>query len=297
LTRIGSGTWRADIALLFVAFVWGATFVVVKSALDDVSALLFLALRFSLAGAVLFVIYRRNLSGALDNSAVKLKAGLLAGSLIFVAYVFQTVGLVHTTPSKSAFLTGLCVVLVPVVHSVIFRAAPRVSEAIGVAVAAVGMGLLTLQSGDIRVSFGDLLTLLGAVFFAFHIVAVGHLASKAGFECLSVVQVSTAAFLALSTFWWVEDAHMEWSGNVIFALLITGIFATAVAFSVQAWAQQRTGATRTALIFATEPVFAWLTSYILTGEMLSRRATVGALLILSGILLVELKPLERKKHP
>jgi drug/metabolite transporter (DMT)-like permease len=96
--------------------------------------------------------------------------------------------------------------------------------------------------------------------------------------------------LALSSFWWVETPLIRWRPGVVIALLVTGLLATALAFGVQAWAQQYTTPTRTALIFALEPVFAWITSYLLTGELLSRHGTVGAALILAGILLVELKP-------
>lgn len=295
-TRKAADGW-AEAALVLVAFVWGSTFVLVKSALEDVSTLLFLALRFTLAGLVLAIAYRRRLSGAFSRRSARWKGGLLAGSFLFGGYVFQTFGLRLTTPSKSAFLTGLAVVLVPILHSSVYRVAPQLSEGVGVVVATAGTALMTIHGTDFGVNPGDLLTLGGAFFFALHILAVGHYSLRTGFESLSVVQIAAAAALALSACWWVEKVHVEWSPTVLLAIAVTGLLATAAAFTIQAWAQQHTSSTRTALIFAAEPVFAWATSYVVEGEILSVRAAAGAALILAGILIVELKPLTGVKHP
>lgn len=285
------------LALLFVAFVWGATFVLVKSALDDVSPLAFLAVRFTLAGAVLAVTYQRRLSASYGIGGRRLTGGIVAGFFLFGGYAFQTFGLRWTTPSKSAFLTGLAIVMVPLLSSLVYRITPTISEGAGVVVAAAGMALMTLGGSDLAAQPGDLLTLAGALFFGMHIVAVGHYSRQDGFERLSVLQISTAAVLAVSTFWWVEDPILRWTPPVIVALLVTGLLATAAAFTIQAWAQQHTSATRTALIFAMEPVFAWITSYLVLGEVLTLRTGIGAALILAGILTVELKPGTLLKHP
>ncbi len=284
-------TWRAEGALLFVAFVWGATFVLVKSALEDVSTLLFLALRFTFAGFVLAIACRRWLWSAFSQRRPWWQGGLLAGVCLFGGYVFQTFGLRLTTPSKSAFLTGLAIVLVPILHSSLYRVAPRTSELAGVAVATAGMALMTLHGGDLGINPGDLLTVAGAFFFALHIVVVGHYSPRTGFESLSFLQIAGAAALALSTCWWMEEVRVRWSLTLLLALGVTGLLATAAAFTIQAWAQQRTSSLRTALIFATEPIFAWATSFMVTGEVLSARAAAGAAMILAGILIVELKPL------
>jgi drug/metabolite transporter (DMT)-like permease len=289
--------WRAEISLVLVAFVWGSTFVLVKSALADVSTLLFLALRFTLAGVVLAVAYRRRLSGSFSGGGAKLTGGVVAGVCLFGGYVFQTFGLRLTTPSRSAFLTGLAIVLVPLLGALVYRVAPRISEGVGVGIATIGMGLMTVEGNDLGVNSGDLLTIAGALFFALQILAVGHFAPRGGFERLSVVQIATAACLALSTCGWAEDPQVQWSATVLLALAVTGLLATAAAFTVQAWAQQHTSPTRTALIFASEPVFAWATSYLVIGEVLTWRAALGAVLILSGILTVELKPFRPRDRP
>jgi drug/metabolite transporter (DMT)-like permease len=281
--------YRAELALLVVSLIWGATFVVVKEALRDSSTILFLALRFTLASVALAAVFRP-LPSRFATVKPILAGGGLAGVLLFGAYTFQTMGLRYTTPSKSAFLTGLFVVMVPLFGAPIARKLPGPFEILGVAVATVGMALMTLTGASLRIEVGDLLTLCCAATYAFHLLLIGHLAPKLGFQALALTQVATAALLALATFWWVETPRVRWTPGLLAAVAITGLLATAFAFAVQTWAQQHTTPMRTAIIFALEPVFAWLTSFVVAGEMLSRRAAFGAVLILAGILLVELKP-------
>ena len=282
---------RAEAALVGNTIAWGATFVTVKSALADVSPILFLALRFSLAtGALLAFWYGRG-KGRMKPGEIR--AGILIGFFLFIGYLLQTLGLRLTSAPKSAFLTGLASVMVPLLAMFVYRNKPQVSELLGILAATAGLGLMTLEGPLGSMGRGDLLTIGCALAFAAHIVTLGHYSEKMRFEMLSVSQVGTAAVLAVSLFWWVEPAQVVWRPAVVFAVLITGLLATAVAFTVQAWAQHYTTSTRTALIYTLEPVFAWLTSYWIVGEGLSRRAAVGAALILGGVLLVELKPLNR----
>lgn len=287
--------WQADLALVATALIWGATFVLVKQALEDVSTLLFLSLRFTLATAALGVVFRP-LPSKLAGGRALLGGGVLAGSCLFSGYVLQTVGLRYTSASKSAFLTGLSIVMVPLLGALVRGKAPRRREALGVAAATAGMGLMTLEGDLPGVNIGDVLTVCCAVGFAAHILVVGHYAPRLSFQGLSLMQVATAAALATGSFWWVEMPVIRWRAGVAAALVVTGLLATALAFSIQAWAQQYTTPTRTALIFALEPVFAWLTSFLVAGEVLSLRASLGALLILGGILLVELKPAGSRVH-
>jgi len=292
----------ADGALTLNALIWGATFVLVKAALSDVSPVLFLALRFSLATAALMVVFRTGGGGPGKGRAAA--AGASAGALLFLGYLLQTIGLRFTTAPKSAFLTGLTSVLVPLLAALVYKNRPQASEVVGVLVATAGLGLLTelhLGAGIIpelgTIGPGELLTLFSAVAFAAYIVTMGHFSGKMDYEILSVSQIGAAAVLALSMFWWAEKPHVEWRPAVVWAILVTGLLATALAFSVQAWAQQYTSSTRTALIYMLEPVFAWMMSYFVVGEGLSGRAAVGAALILGGVMLVEMKPLNPRPHP
>jgi len=127
-------------------------------------------------------------------------------------------------------------------------------------------------------------------------LTTGHFVEQIGFEVLSLAQVGAAAVSALSLVWWVEIPRIQWQPVVIWTVLITGLLCTAAAFTIQSWAQRYTTATRTALIYALEPVVAWITSYCLVGEGLSARGAAGAGLILSGVLLVEMKPFQYRRH-
>jgi drug/metabolite transporter (DMT)-like permease len=284
----------AEAALVGNTIVWGATFVLVKAALRDISPILFLALRFSVATLVLLGLLRRTPPGGGTWRVVG--AGALAGVFLFSGYLFQTVGLRFTTAARSAFITGLTSVMVPLLAALVYRIRPQVSEVVGLLVATAGLGLMTLEGVMGPVGRGDLLTAFCAIGFAAHIVTLGHYSGNMSFEVLSVAQVGAAAVLAWSLFWWVERPHLEWRPAVVCGILVTGLFATAVAFTVQAWALQYTTSTRTALIFMLEPVIAWIVSYCVLGEGLSGRAAAGAALILGGVVVVELKPLNPRQH-
>jgi drug/metabolite transporter (DMT)-like permease len=159
------------------------------------------------------------------------------------------------------------------------------------------MALMTVQGDIFSIGLGDLLVMCCAVAYAFHILVLGHFAVRASTPVLTLTQIATSAILGGCVFWWAEPPHIRWSAPVCIAVGVTGLLATALAFYVQTWAQQYSSPTRTALIFSTEPVFAWVTSYIVLREGLSGRGLVGALLILAGILLVELKPARFAQHP
>jgi drug/metabolite transporter (DMT)-like permease len=279
---------KAELALIGVAVIWGSTFVLVKSALDDISTYLFLALRFTVAAIALFAIYRASFKTSGKRSGIG--PGIFAGCLLFAAYLFQTLGLKLTTPSKSAFLTGLSIPMVPLASSLVYRVRPRLLEVLGIVVASFGMALMTLPPGKFSISHGDFLSFLCAVVFALHLVVISHYSSRGNFETIAVMQVAVAAALGMGSVFLAEPVRFRLTPGVAAAVLITGLLATALAFTTMAWAQQYTTATRSALIFSLEPVVAWFTSWILAGETLANRGKLGAVLILAGILLVELRP-------
>ena len=285
---------KAELALLFNACLWGTTFVLVKSALHQISPVLFLGMRFSLAAVALAALFRGKWKRPVNLKM--LAAASMIGVFLFAGYLLQTVGLQYTTAPKSAFLTGLATVMVPLLGALVYRIRPKVYEVAGVLAATLGMGLMTLEGPIGSISRGDLLTFGGALAFSAHIVATGHFAEQIGYELLSVTQVGAAALLALVLAGWVETPRVHWQPLVVWAILVTGLLCTALAFTFQAWAQLYTSATRTALIYALEPVVAWVTSYCIAGEGLSGRGAAGAALILSGVLLVEMKPFHPRQH-
>jgi len=283
--------WQADLALAFVALVWGTTFVVVKQALVNISTLYFLALRFGLASMCMLVMFvpafRRTKSDALWRG---LRGGIAAGVFLWLGYVLQTVGLKYTSAGNSGFLTGLYIVLVPLISAAVYGRWPAARELLGVGMAAIGMIVITVPSMEGRfLNRGDLLTLGCALAFAIHLLVLGYFSQKASFEAVALGQIFCAAVLSTAALP-IEPPRAVWRGAVVFAIALTAVFATAIAFALQTWGQQYTTATRTALIFALEPVFALATAALVGGERLSGARIGGAIFILAGILAVELKP-------
>lgn len=293
---IASGTpprrWQADLALASIAFVWGATFVIVKRALLEISTLYFLSLRFALGSFCLFLIFLPVFRKARGRDIWKgLRGGATAGLFLWLGFVFQSLGLKFTTAGNSGFLTGLYIVLVPLISAAIYRRWPLARELIGIFVATAGMVVLTLPSLDrnFRMNKGDLLTLGCAVAFAFHLIILGYYSQREQFEAVALGQIGCAATLSGISLVW-EPPRAVWSTAVILAIVITALLATALAFALQTWAQQYTTPTRTALVLALEPVFALATAVSAGGETLTISAVAGGALILMGILTVELKP-------
>lgn len=281
---------RAELSLAFLTFVWGSTFVVVKEALGDSSTLLFLAMRFTIAASALMLAFRGGEWKGRDWRK-EVRAGLLVGTLLFLGYLFQTWGLLYTSAAKSGFLTGLSIVFVPLLAAVLYRKLPQVSEWLGILVATAGMALLTLEGEHWSINRGDVLTLVCALAFALHLLALNRLAPRVSYRNLSILQIGMAALLALGSFWWIEPVRFLWTPRLAMALAITSLVGTALAFTLMTWAQRHTTATRAAVLFSLEPVVALATSYIVAGEVFHLQAILGAMLILAGILLVELKPI------
>ncbi len=283
---------QADLALALCALIWGATFVVVKDALAFASVFSFNAVRFTLAALVMGAVYARALR---KSNWATLAAGALIGFFMFSGYAFQTLGLKYTTPSKAAFITGAGVVMVPVLLAVFWRRRISRWAWAGALAALVGLYLLTVpRSGFSALNVGDLLALGCAVMFAFHIILVAKYSPAHSVAALSFLQVATTAVLTalclpvLAVTRW-EAPFLRWSPNLIAAILITAVGATALCFSLQVWAQRYTSPTHTAILFSLEPVFAALTSLIVMRERLDARVLSGAILVFIGILLAELK--------
>lgn len=286
---------KIHLLLLLVVFVWGSTFVLVKAALADISPLLFNLLRMALAALCLGVIYRKEI-GRIDRRT--LGAGALAGLFLATGYQFQTAGLRLTTPSKSAFLTGMTVIFVPLLVAIPRlrppdARAPRWNAFLGAALGFTGIVLLTTPAGfgwtALRsIGLGDALTLICALGFAFHVITLAHVSPRMRFEQLAVLQISFATVYMAVSLPIFEHPHVHWTWTVIAALLVTAVLATALAFTVQTWAQQTLPATHIAVLFTLEPVFAWLVSWIALGQQFGPRSGAGALLILCGIVLTEL---------
>jgi drug/metabolite transporter (DMT)-like permease len=285
-----SRSLKAHLLLLAATFVWGSTFIVIKSALADATPLVFNAVRMSFAAVVLGLIFFRQLR-RLPVGA--LRAGFEIGTLMWLGYEFQTAGLFYTSASKSAFLTGISVVLVPLLLAVLWRRHVNRYTLAGVCAAFFGLYLLCVPSGQglslASLNRGDLLTLACAVAFAFQIIVVGRSALHYDFAHLVPVEIAVcAAWMLLSIPIAERHGFIRFTPAMLCALAVTALLGTVACFIVQAWAQRFTPPTHTALIFSLEPAFAGLTSYILIGERLGSRGVLGATLILTGVLASEL---------
>lgn len=282
--------YKAELGLLFVAFIWGVTFTTVKSALSGITPLFFLAIRFAIAFAFLALVYWRKWK-TLNQST--LLAGLLIGLFLFAGYALQTVGLKYTTASNAGFITGLSVVLVPVFTVFLTRKAPPFACCLGVIMAVVGLGLLSF--GDsLSLNKGDLLVLGCAVAYALHIIMVGIYAPRFDPALLTVIQIGFVAVASAIGGVLTEPLPRQLNEAVWFALLFTAIPATSLAFLIQNQLQRFTSANRTAIILTMEPVFAALSGVLLLNEVLTGRSLAGCALILSGMLISGWKQEEKE---
>jgi len=298
---------RAYLLMFFVVAVWGSTFVLIKSALTDATPAAFNLVRMALAFIVLAVAYHRSLRSIHRGQIV---AGALVGLCLAMGYQFQTTGLSLTTPSKSAFITGLVVVLVPLFSTIPALREPAARRPgwnafLGAILAFVGILFLTAPASPAQnagftlanlvpnlasINLGDVLTLGCAIGFAFHCIALSRVSPRIGFQQLAILQVGFCALFMALSLPLIERPHMHWTPRLALALAIAAVLATAAAFSIQSWAQSILPPTHTALLLTLEPVFAWITSFVVMGERLGLVPALGALLILSGIALTELVP-------
>jgi drug/metabolite transporter (DMT)-like permease len=273
----------APLALLvLVTAVWGITFVQIKDALELYPLFAFLAVRFAIAVAVLAVPAARRVRALGRDGAI---AGLLLGGLLAAGYALQTAGLQRTTVSAAGFVTGMYVVFTPIFGYVLFRIrAPR-AVWLGVALAVVGLAMLSgVSAGS---TAGDLLVLAGAALYALQIALMERFAPRYDPLAFTTAEM-VAAFVGFAVIavaaGQVEVPH---GATVWAALLVTGVFASAIAFLVQAWAQQRTSATQTALVFSLEPVWAGIFGFALAGDRLGAIGWAGCAVILAGIAVSE----------
>jgi len=196
----------------------------------------FLALRFGLAALCMLVLFGPAFRRAGRRAVTSgLLGGAFAGVFLWSGYVLQTFGLKYTTAGKSGFITGLYIVLVPLIGAVLYRRAPRIQELLGILIATAGLTLLAIPSLQFRVNRGDVLTLGCAVAFAFHLFVLGYYSQRETFEAVALGQIAAAALLSgLSLA--MEPPRVHWSAGILLAVILTGVFATALAFAVQTWA-------------------------------------------------------------
>jgi len=270
--------------LLVVTAVWGWTFVLVKDAVTQYPTLPFLQLRFVLALLVMVVLVRR------VPTRRQLKLGLILGTVLAGGYLAQTVGLTMTSPGNAGLITGLFVVLTPLLNR-LFGARVRWWTWVATLVSLAGLFFLT--GGPAGMGFGDILVLVCAVLFALHIVLLGRWSPGLPPAPLAMVQMASCALIFSAGGTWSLRAP---SSSVWFGIVITGVFASAFGYYIQTWSQAFISANRTALILATEPAWALAAAVVLAGQRLGLLQAVGAALVLVAIVGHELASLEFEGH-
>jgi drug/metabolite transporter (DMT)-like permease len=275
---------RAELVLLATTVIWGGTFVVNKIALVDTSPLLFITVRFFIASVFFLVFFRKAIlplpPGALFH-------GGLLGLFLFLGFSTQTVGLLYTTASKSAFITGMMVVFVPVVQVLVEHRAPKVGNILGVVVVVIGLWLLTAPQGS-SFNQGDALSLVCAVFFAVYIVHLDIVSQK--MSALQLTFLQTAAMMVLAGLGTVffEQVSVTVTRDLLLSLAYLTVFATIFTLFVQTRFQKDTTPTRAVVIFSIEPVIASAIAAVVLGETLGREGLLGGALIIGGVLVSEL---------
>jgi drug/metabolite transporter (DMT)-like permease len=275
---------RAELFLLGTTLIWGGTFVIVKGGLDDSSPLLMLTVRFGAAALLLlpFAV------GALRRTNAKgIARGAILGTLLFAGFAAQTIGLAHTTASKSGFITGMLVVMTPLFQFLIERRPPKLGNMIGVCFVIVGLFLLTSPEGS-GFNFGDVLTVGCAICFSLYIVFLDLFTKLHEALLLTFVQIAVTALLSLGGAALFEDPFLLPTWDLFFALAYLTLLATLAALYVQTRFQQHTTPTRTAIIFSLEPVFSAVLAYLVRGEELGALGVAGGAIIVVGVLVSEL---------
>jgi len=272
----------ALLVLLVVTAVWGVTFVQVKDAVAVYPLFAFLALRFAIASGTLALPGAARLRTLGRTGA---GAGVLAGALLGAGYALQTAGLERTTVSSTGFITGMYVVLTPLLALAAFRTGAGRGVWLGVLLATAGLALLAgVHRGSL---LGDLLVLAGAAVYSLQIVLMERYAPRYDAIAFTLVEMLTAFGGLLVVALALRDLPFPHGWTVWGALLVTGVFASALAFLAQTWAQRRTTATRTALAFSMEPVWAAFFGFTLAGDRLGTTAWLGCVAIMAGIVVAE----------
>ena len=278
---------QAEFYLLGIVIVWGSTFALIKNILNLIPPYTFLTYRFLLATLVLMIIFWKRIRGI--NKTI-LRKGFLIGIFLFLGYTFQTVGIKYTSATKAGFITGLSVVLVPIISVFFIKEKVSRNSIIGAFLALIGLWFLN-YTNSFSFNFGDFLVLLCAFSFAMHITSVGLYTKKIDYVLLVIVQLATVSILSLflAVIFERPALNLSYSFNVWWGIIFMGVFATAFAFYMQNRFQRYSTATKTAIIFSGEPIFAAVFAYLLLGEMVGLIAWAGGLLIIFGMIVSQRK--------
>lgn len=299
LPQKNTGKYFGESALLLMTLIWGATFVIVKESLNDISSTLFIAFRFAIAAGVLTVIMlvRKN-----KINRESILPGIFLGLLLFLGFVTQTIGLKNTSATKSGFITGSLVVMVPIFQMIIEKRMPTKGAVIGTVL--VFFGILFLSSGGSSITtflnelgsnfnFGDGMTLICAMFFAVHVVYIDIISSKNDYWTILIAQLATVSLLSFASAAVFagasyESIHVSSTKYLLFGLLYTSLLATLFNLGLQTKFQKVVSPTKAGIIYSLEPIFAAMFAFFLLNEKISNFGLAGGVLIFLGLIVSEL---------
>ncbi|HET6273604.1 MAG TPA: DMT family transporter [Bacteroidota bacterium] len=275
---------KAEAALLATTLIWGSTFTAVKLGMQEISPVLLIVIRFSLSAAFFLVFFRRQLFPIHTSAVIK---GSILGFFLFLGFVFQNVGMVYTTASKSAFITSMMVVFVPLLQFIVERRSPNLGNILGVVIVTAGLWFLTQPTGS-AFNIGDALTLGCALVFAIYIVYLDVVSQEMSTSQLTFLQMASNtvfSFIAVVLF---ENVMFTFSAFSLLTLAYLTVFATIVSVWVQTRFQKDTTPTRAVIIFTIEPVIASVIAHLVLGEQLGTLGILGGGLIIGGVLISQL---------
>lgn len=287
---------KADLSLLVAALIWGSSFTMMKDVLLYMSTFAYLSLRFTIAGIILCAVFYKKLKYINRRTIIR---GCIIGFMPFAGMVLQASGIQFTSASNSAFITGMNVIMVPIISAIFLRKRPDMSSIIGVILAFAGLFFLT---GGVDSSFnlGDFLTLLCALCFALHIIFIDRFSLEQDPTLLALIQIGFAALLNTVVWLFIDYQPVVFNTTVVVTLFFTGVLGTAFAYVVQVVAQKHTSPTHTALILTAEPVFGAVFALIIPNsngvvETLQMSTIIGCVLILGGMIICEVLPGKSQK--
>lgn len=289
-------TTQADLLLLLVALIWGFGFVAQRAGMEHIGPYTFNGIRFLLGGLCLLPLtWRRehHAAGPRLPQMPLVQAGLLAGLVLFIAATLQQVGLQYTTAGKAGFITGLYVVLVPMI-GLCFRQRTNGGTWIGAILAAIGLYLLSVTE-DFRIEFGDLLELIGALFWAGHVLILSYLSPRTSPVRLAMMQFYVCGVLSLLTGLVLEPISLQGIMDAAIPILYGGVCSVGAGYTLQVVVQRKAHPSHAAILLSLESPFAALGGWLLLHELLSGRALLGCALMLAGMLLSQLWPMMRSR--
>ncbi len=275
----------ADLILLSVAMIWGSGFVVTKHTLDSMSPLYITFLRFTIAAVLASIIFRKHIK---NTSKSDIKAGFFMGTVLFIAFAFQTIGLQFITVGKQAFLTGTNVVIVPFIYWLIYKRKPASNNIIAAVLTLIGIGMLTLDfKHDIYMNLGDSYTLICSFFFAVHIAITGFYSKDKNPFIINTLQLIFAAVFFFFAAVIVDGFTMNFPTEGIIGVLYLGVMSTMLCFTLQTFAQKSTTSTHAAIILSLESVFGSILGILILDEVFTPLMIGGCIIIFIGIITAE----------